>query len=590
MDIISCVHLIGGLAFFLFGMSLMGDYLKKLAGGKLEVFLGKLTSTPIKGILLGTFVTAVIQSSSATTVMVVGFVNSGMMQLSQAIGIIMGANIGTTATGWILSLSGIQGTSMLARLLSPTTFIPIIALIGVILYMFSKKQVQNNAGMIMLGFSVLMFGMQTMSEAVEPLKENEEFTNMLVMFSNPLIGILVGTLFTAVIQSSSASVGILQALSMTCGITYSTAIPLILGMNIGACVPVLLSSIGANKDGKRTAWVYLYYNVLGTVLFLAVYYLADYFIGFSFTSHFSNTVGIAVANTIFKVFSTVALLPFIKVLEKLVYLTIRDNPSEKTTKRSENLLDERFIEYPPLAIEQSRKTLSNMAELAKDNIFAAIGLIEDFDPKIAEEIRKNENTIDHYEDSLGTYLVQLSAKELSPAETNEVSKLLHSISDFERIGDHALNICKLAEEIQEKSLVFSTKAQKELRVISNAVREVLSLAVEAFEKDDVTIAAHVEPLEQVVDLLKDELRMRHINRLQNGRCTLELGFVFNDLVANFERIADHCSNVGICVIQLSNASFETHDYLRTLKETKEAHYVDEYHAYKKKYYTPLLEM
>ena len=585
MDIVSVITLLGGLAFFLFGMSLLGDSLKKVAGSRLEVFLAKLTSTHIRGILLGTFVTAVIQSSSATTVMVVGFVNSGVMKLSQAIGIIMGANIGTTATGWILSLTDLQDGGTAAQLFSVSTIFALIALIGIILYMTAHSTKKKNVGVILLAVSILMYGMQIMSGAVEPLKDSAEFIRVLTVFSNPIIGILAGTLFTAVIQSSSASVGILQALAVTGSISYDMAVPLILGMSIGACAPVLVSSIGANKNGRRAAFIYLYYNLFGSLAFMVVYYAATRLFGLTFTSMAATAVGIAIVNTVAKLFATIVLLPFMGQLEKLVYLTFKSSPEDE--EYEENLLDERFLNYPPLAIEQSNLTITKMAEAAKKNILQAIDLLADYRPESAEKIVNRENVVDKYEDKLGTYLVKLSGKELSHSEARYSSKCLHSITDLERISDHAVNVMELAAELHEKKLTFSAAADTELSICNAAVREILDIAFGAFISDDLEMAHRVEPLKQVIEEMAGAMKSSHIERVQAGKCTLELGFVFNDLLNNFERVADHCSNVALSVIEMNDLSFESHGYFRSLKSSQAENYAELVEEYKKKYYIRL---
>ena len=562
MDIFSVFQMAGGLALFLYGMHVMGDGLEKQAGGKLKTILEKLTANPVKGFLLGAAVTAVIQSSSATTVMVVGFVNAGIMKLSQAIGIIMGANVGTTITSWILSLTGLQGDSFWIQLLKPTSFSPIIAFFGIILIMFSKKEGKKDLGSTLIGFAVLMFGMEQMSSAVEPLADVPEFTSILLLFSNPLLGVLCGAILTAVIQSSSASVGILQALSATGSVTYSSAIPIILGQNIGTCVTALISSIGANKNARRAAVVHLYFNLIGTGLFLAVFYLLNGFLHFSFYDQSIDRLGIAVVHTCFNLLSTLTLLPFTKLLEKLAYLTIRDTANDENFQ----ILDERFLASPAVAIHQCQKMAVSMARLAQSSLYQAIGLIGAYDEKIAHSIEEGEDQIDMYEDKLGTYLVRLSSKNLTMEESREISKLLHVIGDFERIGDHAVNILKSAKEMQVKKYVFSGQAQQEISIISSAIEEIVDLATNAFVKNDLYLASKVEPLEQVVDSLKDELRNRHVQRLQNGECTISNGFIFSDLITNYERVADHCSNIGVCILRIAEDSFDTHEYLNHVKD------------------------
>ena len=579
MDIFSVFQMAGGLALFLYGMHVMGDGLEKQAGGKLKTILEKLTANPVKGFLLGAAVTAVIQSSSATTVMVVGFVNAGIMKLSQAIGIIMGANVGTTITSWILSLTGLQGDSFWIQLLKPTSFSPIIAFFGIILIMFSKKEGKKDLGSTLVGFAVLMFGMEQMSSAVEPLADVPEFTSILILFSNPLLGVLCGAILTAVIQSSSASVGILQALSATGSVTYSSAIPIILGQNIGTCVTALISSIGANKNARRAAVVHLYFNLIGTGLFLAVFYLLNGFLHFSFYDQSIDRLGIAVVHTCFNLLSTLTLLPFTKLLEKLAYLTIRDTANDENFQ----ILDERFLASPAVAIHQCQKMAISMARLAQNSLYQAIGLIGAYDEKIAHSIEEGEDQIDMYEDKLGTYLVRLSSKNLTMEESREISKLLHVIGDFERIGDHAVNILKSAKEMQVKKYVFSGQAQQEISIISSAIEEIVDLATNAFVKNDLYLASKVEPLEQVVDSLKDELRNRHVQRLQNGECTISNGFIFSDLITNYERVADHCSNIGVCILRIAEDSFDTHEYLNHVKDGHDDTFENRYNRYKEKY-------
>lgn len=572
--IANIIQLFGGLALFLFGMSLMGANLKKVAGASLEGVLEKLTSNRILGVLLGAVVTAVIQSSSATSVMVIGFVNSGIMHLSQAIGVIMGANIGTTATSWILSLSSISGSGA-AALLSSMTIAAIIALVGIVFYMFLKKQKSKHIGGIMLGFAVLMYGMGTMSDAVAPLKDSQAFVNMLRVFSNPILGILVGILFTAIIQSSSASVGVLQALSISVGIKYSAVIPLVLGMNIGACVPVLIAGFSANKNGKRTGLVYLYYNVLGTLAFMILYYGIGIFYDFGeIAAKVSDPVGIAIFNTIYKLFSTIVLLPFTGFIEKLVCLSI---PDKKGAEDPIEMLDEHFLAYPPLAVERCRVATNNMSYLAYQNLSDAISMFDRWDEDVASSVRETEETIDLYEDKLGTYLVKLNSKEMSPEEVREVTRCLHSIGDIERIGDHAVNILESAEEMKEKKLKFSPDAAADLNRLSNALNDILNLTLVAFEKGDTEIALRVEPLEETIDVLCTTLKSNHVERLRKGECTLELGFIINDLLTGFERVADHCSNIAACVLQTAG----THEYLRNYKE--ESGFNIAFEEYKNKY-------
>ena len=572
MDIFAVLTLVGGLAMFLYGMNVMGSGLEKVSGGRLERTLEKMTSNPIKGVLFGAAVTAVIQSSSATTVMVVGFVNSGIMKLSQGIGIIMGANIGTTITAWILSLTGLQGDSVLVQMLNPNSFSPILAIVGIVLIMLSKNGKKKDIGTIMIGFAVLMFGMSSMSGAVKPLANMPEFTNILTYFSNPVLGVLTGAVLTAIIQSSSASVGILQALSSTGSITYGAAIPIIMGQNIGTCVTALISCIGANKNAKRAAMVHLYFNIIGTVVFLGLFYGANAIVQFSFIDDPLNAANIAVVHTAFNLFSTALLLPFSKLLEKLASLTIRD----KETAAEKPVLDERFLNTPSFALEQCKNATVDMAELSRDTLFSSMSLLENYQEKTAGEITANENAIDHYEDRLGTYLVQLSSRELTAKDSNEISKLLHTIGDFERIGDHAVNILDAAREMKEKGLRFSDQANRELQVLAQAIQDIVGMTVTAFAGNDISLARQVEPLEQVIDTLKAELKIRHIQRLKDGNCTIELGFVLSDLLTNYERISDHCSNIAVCMIQIAESQFDTHGYLNELKNSGQPQFVAEF--------------
>lgn len=579
MDIFSLLTLLGGLALFLFGMNTMGDGLEKLSGGKLERTLEKMTDNTFKGFLLGAGVTAVIQSSSATTVMVVGFVNSGIMKLAQAIGIIMGANVGTTITAWLLSLTGIEGDSLVLNLLKPSGFAPILAFIGIAFLMFAKNGKKKDVGTILVGFAVLMFGMDMMSGAVKPLADVPEFTSILTMFSNPLLGVLAGALLTAVIQSSSASVGILQALSATGSITFATAIPIIMGQNIGTCVTAMLACIGAKKNAKRAAFVHLYFNIIGTVVILAAFYGLNALLDFAFIRDTVTPADIAVVHTGFNLIATALLLPFSKFLGKLACLTVRDKDTEDDTP----FLDERFLGTPALAVEQCDVMAAKMAGLSKNTFLQAITLLGKYDEKLAQQILENEERIDAYEDVLGTYLVKVSSKSLNTRDSNEIARLLHCIGDFERISDHAVNLVDAAKEMHEKKVTFSDEAKKELRVLTDALTEILAITMEAFENKDIALAKKVEPLEQVIDGLRDKLKRRHVKRLQSGACTIELGFILSDLLTNYERVSDHCSNIAVCLIQISMDSFETHEYLHDLKDGSSVEFEDEYEAYKNKY-------
>lgn len=579
MDIFSVLTLLGGLALFLFGMNTMGDGLEKLSGGKLERTLEKMTDNTFKGFLLGAGVTAVIQSSSATTVMVVGFVNSGIMKLAQAIGIIMGANVGTTITAWLLSLTGIEGDSFVLSLLKPSGFAPVLAFIGIVLLMFAKQGKKKDIGAILIGFAVLMFGMDMMSGAVKPLAGVPEFTNILTMFSNPLLGVLAGALLTAVIQSSSASVGILQALSATGSITFATAIPIIMGQNIGTCVTAMLACIGAKKNARRAAFVHLYFNIIGTVVILAGFYGLNALLDFAFIRNTVTPADIAVIHTAFNLIATALLLPFSKFLGKLACLTVRDKDSEDDTP----FLDERFLNTPALAVEQCDVMAAKMAGLARNTFLQAVTLLEKYDEKLAQQILEHEQRIDAYEDVLGTYLVKVSSKSLNTRDSNEIARLLHCIGDFERIGDHAVNLVDAAKEMHEKKITFSDQAKEELRVLTGALTEILAITMKAFEDRDIALAKKVEPLEQVIDGLRETLKRRHVKRLQSGACTIELGFILSDLLTNYERVSDHCSNIAVCLIQISMDSFETHEYLHDLKDGSSAEYESEYEAYKSKY-------
>ena len=568
MTVFNVFSLLGGLALFLFGMDIMGKALEKQAGGQLQKILSKLTDNPLKGFFLGLCVTAVIQSSSATTVMVVGFVNSGIMELHQAIGVIMGSNVGTTVTSWILSLSGLQGDSFLINMLKPTSFSPVLAFIGILLYM-GKSEKRKGIGTILIGFAVLMTGMTAMSNAVLPLQNEAWFTNLFIRFSNPLLGVLVGAVVTGIIQSSSASVGILQALSATGVITYGSAIPIIMGQNIGTCVTALISSVGANKNARRAAMVHLYFNIIGVTLFLAVFYGANLLLDFAFVNETVTAWGIAVVHSIFNLTATAVLLPFANGLEKLAILTIPDDAE----KESFALLDERLLNTPAVAVERARAATADMAELARVGVVQAMSLTHKWDDSLAQKVREEEEKVDKYEDALGTYLVKLSSREMSHADSQSVNTLLHTISDFERISDHSVNVLSSAEEIHAKSIEFSKDAQEELQVLEGAVQDVLSRTTDAFRKGDLHMAGKVEPLETVVDELVRAIKARHVARLQTGSCSIEYGFVLEDLLTNYERVCDHCSNVAVAQIEVAQDSFDTHAYLNDLRygnETKES--------------------
>lgn len=579
MGLFEILSLLGGLAIFLFGMQVMGDGLERRGGGKLKSILESMTSSPIKGVLLGAGVTAIIQSSSATTVMVVGFVNSGIMKLGQAIGVIMGANIGTTVTAWLLSLTGIESGNIFVQLLKPSSFSPILAVIGIVFMMFLKSPKKKDTGSILVGFVVLMTGMDMMSASVAGLKENEAFAQLLVLFNNPLFGVLAGAVLTAIIQSSSASVGILQALSTTGKITYSNAVPIIMGQNIGTCITAILSAIGANKNAKRVSVVHLSFNIIGTIFFMVLFYLLDWLIGFAFIDNSINAAGIAVVHTTFNVFATIIMFPFTKTLEKLSMMIIRDDNTDDT----QSVLDERLLSTPSVAIIQAKKVTNDMGYIAKDSLIRALNLIGNFDEKAARKIREDESKADKYEDILGTYLVKLSRESLNEEDSHEVSNLLHCIGDFERISDHAVNIVESAEELHDKKIVFSADAVHELQVMTSAITEILENTYSAFKDEDLDIAKKVEPLEQIVDKLKAKMRANHIVRLQNDECTIETGFIYSDLITSFERVADHCSNIGVCLLSVANDSFDTHEYLQHVKADGENNFKENYALYKEKY-------
>ena len=583
MSVADVISLLGGIALFLFGMSLMGEGLKKVAGSRLELVLYKLSSTPLKGVLLGTGVTAVIQSSSATSVMVVGFVNSGMMKVKQAIGVIMGAILGTSVTGWILCLSSLEGGSGVVQLLSTEVLTGIVAVVGIILRMFTGKTSNRYVGEILLGFAVLMYGMSAMSGAVSPLRESEAFIRILTSFSNPILGILVGLAFTSVLQSASAAVGILQALAITGAVTFEVALPIVMGIAIGAAVPVLLSALGANLNGKRTAFIYLLIDVLGVLIWALLFYGANAIIHFTFLDAVMSSVSIALMNTLFRLATVIVLLPCIGLMERMVELLFPDDGSAAEEQEMDRL-EERFLQHPALSIEQSRLVTNSMAERAEGNLLMAVGLRNRWSDKDFRMVGETESVIDRYEDKLGTYLMKITSKSLSQSQSEEVSKYLHTISDFERISDHALNISEAAKEIHDKDLQFSPEACHELDVIESAVREILSIAVGAFVENDPQRAARVEPLEEIIDGLCDEMKSHHVDRLQSGSCTLNQGFVFNDLLTNYERVADHCSNIAVAIIELESDSFDTHEYLSSVRAMKSHSFARYYEEYQEKYH------
>lgn len=584
MGIAEVLSLLGGVALFLFGMSLMGDSLKMVAGSKLEVVLYRLSGTQLKGILLGTGVTAVIQSSSATSVMVVGFVNSEMMKVRQAIGIIMGAIIGTSITGWIICLSDIGGnTSGWMELLSTETLTSVVALIGIILYMFSGDMSRRHVGGILMGFAVLMFGMKAMSGAVSGLKDDENFVRILTDFSNPVLGIIVGMAFTSILQSASAAVGILQALAITGAVSFEVAFPIIMGIAIGAAVPVLLSAMGASADGKRTALSYLIIDLFGVIIVSVIFYAVNAFVHFGFMSRTMTAVSIAFVNTLFRVVIVMILAPMTGLIEKFVSLFVKDDKERLKGLRDMDLLEERFLTHPALSIEQSRQVINSMARCVVKNVTDALSLVDKYTKDGFAEVQKEEELVDRYEDKLGTYLVQITRLELTKQQNIMVGKYLHSITDFERMSDHALNIAECAQEMHDKKLNFSKSATHELSVLRSAVSEIVALAVKAFVEDDLSVAYRIEPLEEKIDSLCDEMKLHHINRISDGTCTLQLGFVFNDLLTNLERMADHCSNIGVAMIELASGALETHDYYNKLMEETTDQFKESFAKYDAKF-------
>lgn len=584
MSIFDVLSLLCGLALFLYGMELMGDALKKSAGSSLKTILGKMTSNPLKGFLLGLAVTAVIQSSSATTVMVVGFVNSGTMTLLQAVGVIMGANVGTAVTAWLTGLSGLgnaaEGAMSVIRWFKPDSWMPILAVIGICLVMFVKRGRKKDIGVIFLGFSILMVGMSMMSDSVGGLAKNEAFRSILIMFENPILGVLAGLILTAIVQSSSASVGILQSLTVTGVITYGAAIPIVMGQNIGTCVTAMISSMGANRNGKRAAIVHLYFNIIGVVVYLTLFCVLDAIFKFAFADSIIDMWGVAAVHTIFKILSVILMGPFYKQLEKLAVLTIRDKKDEDDTV---TLLDERLLETPAIAIARASEVTAQMAEISTNALMKALELIEKYDPKVADEIREIENKADVYEDALGSYLIKVSTGIDDDADSGQTTKLLRMIGDYERISDHAVNIVESVEELRDKKALFSGYAQKELGVLRELLREVLAATQDALQNNDLARAASVEPMEQVIDELIAKIKTNHVLRLQRGECTIELGFVLNDLLVDFERVSDHCSNVAGCIIEISEyGALDMHKYLDMVRHGSDA-YEKQYQMYKEKY-------
>lgn len=586
MSFFDVMNLLGGLAMFLYGMSLLSDKLEKIAGGKLEKIFEKITSNRFKGLFLGIVITAVVQSSTATTVMLVGFVNSGLMRLSQAISVIMGANIGTTVTTWILSLSGLDGDNFIIQLIKPVNLSPAILLIGVIMRMMSKHDRKKDIGGILVGFALLMLGMGTMTESVAPLQDDPKFASMLTVFTNPVMGLIVGAVVTAILHSSAASIGMLQALSTsTRQFTFAMALPILLGQNIGTCVTALFSSIGANKNAKRVAVVHLYFNVIGAVVMMILYYGLDAVFDFAFADQTINGFSIAVVHTVFNIVTTALLLPFTSLLEKLAYMTIKDDPNEFRVEMPV-VLDDRLLNTPGIAIEQTRSVTNRMASISKNTISLAIDLLKSYDDDKAQMVLMDEDCVDRYEDSIGSYLVKLSGRSLMQADNKKVSIMLHAIGDFERISDHAVNILDSAKEIYEKNIGFSQSAKRELDVLFRALEDILDLTVRAFSEQDLSIARKIEPLEEVVDALCAEMKNRHIIRLQEKTCTIEQGFIFTDLLTNVERVSDHCSNIAVNLIQISENSFDNHQYLNELKKEDNEEFVRKFDEYSIKYLLP----
>ena len=582
MNLFNVLDLVGGLVLFLFGMNLMGQGLEKRAGNKLKNILGNMTSNTFKGFLLGLGVTAVIQSSSATTVMVVGFVNSGLMTLKQSIGVIMGANLGTSVTSWLLSMSGIDGDVLWIQLLKPSSFTPVLAFVGIIFYMFQKSPKRKDTGLIFLGFAVLMFGMDAMSASVSGLKNDPAFTSVLTAFSNPILGVIVGTVVTAIVQSSSASVGILQALSTTGAITVPTAVPIIMGQNIGTCVSAMISSIGASKNARRASIIHLSFNVIATLILLPVYYLVMTLIpdtlSQSITEYKVDPLSIAVLHTGFKILALLILMPCSNLLLKIACSVVKENKNDEF-----QLLDDRLLATPTVAVERSSAVARDMAKLSVDSLFESLTLMDKFDAKLIEKLRDDEGKVDTYEDKLGSYLLKISSHELSPADSAEVTMLLHIISDFERISDHALNISGSFEEIADKGLEFSADAKRELGIMVNAIKETLTLSLDAFCSRDLGAAIKVEPLEQVIDDLAEELKSKHVDRLKRNECTIEMGFILTDILTNLERISDHCSNIAGCIIEMEHKELDIHKYLKSIKTGENAEFAGNYESYKAKY-------
>lgn len=589
MDFFDLLSMVGGLALFLYGMNLLSEGLEKVSGGRLEKVLENLTNSRWKAVLLGAGVTAVIQSSSATTVMVVGFVNSGIMKLSQAIGVIMGANVGTTITSWILSLTGIESENFLVQLIKPTSFSPILALIGIIFIMFVKDGKKKDVGTILVGFAILMFGMESMSDAMKPLRDMPQFTRLFTMFANPVLGLIVGAILTAVIQSSSASIGILQALCETGGVNYASAVPIIMGQNIGTCITAMMSGVGASKNAKRAAVVHLLFNVIGTVVFMIGFYALHGLLHFEFMSDAAGKAGIAVIHTGFNIAATLLLLPFANKLEKLSLLIIK--PNEEEEKQAEQYhdfirMDERFLNTPSFALEQSYSYVMKMADITRDSLQEAMELLFQFDVEKAKDVEYKENLVDHYDDEISGYLVKLSSRNLSEKDSKKLTMLLHSIGDFERISDHAINLVDAAREMKKKDQFFSNKAQEELKIFSQAVADIVAMSVEVFRSEDIIAAKQVEPFEEAIDVLQKEMKKRHTKRLRKGKCTVEMGFVLSEITNNYERIADHCSNIAISVMQLKEDETHAHEYIDTLQKEEGSDFNLRFRNYLSRYDLP----
>ena len=579
MTIFDVFLLFGGLAFFLYGMNVLSGGLEKLSGGKLENTLRKMTNNPLKSLILGAGITIAIQSSSAMTVMLVGLVNSGIMQLSQTVGVIMGSNIGTTLTAWILSLAGIESDNVLVKMLKPESFSPLVAFIGIGLVMLCKKQKRRDIGEIMVGFAILMYGMVLMGDAMEPLQQSEQFKGLLTAFNNPILGVIVGAVFTGIIQSSAASVGILQTLSMSGSITYGMAIPIIMGQNIGTCVTALISSIGVNKNAKRVSVVHISFNILGTAICLVLFFGLDAIFKFAFIDSAINPVQIALCHSIFNVFTTIILLPATKLLVRFAERIIPDKGADETY----TLIDERLLNTPSFAISECINATVKMANIAKTSIHNSLALLWNYNEKDATAITEAEDNLDMYEDKLGSFLVKLSSKELSDSDSRKISRMLHTIGDLERIGDHALNLVKTAREISEKNIKFSSAAMRQVEIATNAINEIIDITITAFSKNDLELASNVEPLEQVVDGLMSAMRTDHINRLQLGECTIEMGFVLSDIINNYERISDHCSNIAVTLIEIAQNSFDTHEYLNAVKSMSNEDFKEKFEGYSVKY-------